>query len=531
MLAFLKRHPVLKWLLIVIGVPLALLAMVLGYRSIGPHRAYRADTMKPLPGNRVQPGVLEVGVAKRDITPQLDRYDTWVDANHNAKFEPDKGDTYTDKNGNGTFDFVWIAGFNNNRPAKGVHDPLWVRAVAFRNNGVTVAMVSLDSIGIFHEQFIDVRKSIDPSLGVDHVMFSSLHNHEAPDTMGIWSYSVFPSRFDAGYLELVKQACKESVEEAVKNLAPADTILAEVKVGPEGFMDDSRQPLVYDNTLRCARFVKQGTDETIATMVEWGNHPETLGGGNSLITSDFCGYWRDAVEQGVPEPKGVRGLGGMCIYFQGMVGGLMTQLHTTVPHRDGTKQFREASFDKAEALGQNLAIQTVNALRGDQAWRPTDNRVAVAAKTIFVPVRGLFGAGVFLGLVHPGWYWGKGKTEIDAIRIGDIEILTIPGELYPEISDGGIESPEGADYPGNAIEVPALRPKMKGKLKMMIGLANDEIGYIIPKTQWDVKPPYAYGRTKNPQYGEENSPGPDVAPTIHREATRLLEVFHSWAYQ
>ena len=62
---------------------------------------------------------------------------------------------------------------------------------------------------------------------------------------------------------------------------------------------------------------------------------------------------------------------------------------------------------------------------------------------------------------------------------------------------------------------------------MMIGLANDEIGYIIPKTQWDAKKPYAYGRTKAPQYGEENSPGPEVAAAIHREAMALLTKFHS----
>lgn len=524
---FFQRHWLLKYVLIA-GAGLCLvLALFLSWRAIGPYRSYRADLMKPLPATNAPGTRLEVGVAKRDITPVLDRYDTWVDANNNGRFEPKLGDTFTDRNGNGKMDLVWIAGFNNNRPAKGVHDPLWARAIAFRNNGVTVAMVTLDSIGIFHEVFVEVRKLIDPALHIDHVMFSSLHDHEAPDTMGIWSYSPFHPQFDTAYMELVKRACKEAVEEAVRNLQPADTILAQVTAGPEGFVDDSRQPTVYDNVIRCARFVKRGTDETIGTVVEWGCHPETLGGANSLLTSDFSGYWRDAVERGVPEPHGVPGLGGMCLYFQGLVGGLMTQLHTTVPHRNGVDKFRDASFDKAQALGENLAILTVNALRGEKAWRPSDERVALAAQTIFVPMRGLFATGVFLGLVHPGWYWGKGKTELDVLRIGDLEILTIPGELYPEIAEGGIESPPEADYPSAPIEVPPLRSQMKGKLNMMIGLANDELGYIIPKSQWDTKLPYAYGRTNAPQYGEQNSPGPDVAPTIHREASSLLGRFHS----
>jgi hypothetical protein len=313
------------------------------------------------------------------------------------------------------------------------------------------------------------------------------------------------------------------VEEAVANLQPAEAILAEAAVGPDGFVDDSRKPLVYDNVIRAARFVRPGTHETIATMVVWGNHAETLGSDNSLLTSDFAHYWRVGVEEGVPEPNGVKGLGGMCLYFQGQVGGLMTQLHTTVPHRSGEEEFRSGTFEKAESLGYNLAIETVNALQGEQAWRMSQNNVAVAAKTIFVPVQGLYGYIALLGVLHPGWYWGKVKSEVDVIRVGDIEILTIPGELYPEIGDGGIETPEGADFPVVPVEVPPLRSKMNGRMNMIIGLANDEIGYIIPKSQWDEEPPYAYGKTDKPQYGEENSFGPEVAGVIHRESIALLE--------
>jgi hypothetical protein len=395
--SFLKRHKLFACSLLGVLALALLLGLWLGYRSIGPYRSYRADMMKPAPGQALPSDALQVGVAGRDITPLMDTYDPWVDADNNGKFEPKKGDTYTDKNGNGTFDFVWIAGFGNNRPTKGVHDRLWARAIAFRNNGVTVVMVSLDSIGIFHDKFIEVRNMINPSLGIDHIMFSSLHDHEAPDTMGIWSYSILRPRFDHKYMNLVQNACKEAVEEAVRNLQPADTILAQVTAGPDGYVDDSRKPIVYDNVIRCARFVKKGTDDTIATVVEWGCHPETLGGANSLLTSDFSGYWRDAVESGVPEPHGVKGLGGMCIYFQGCLGGPMTQLHTTVPHRNGVDKFRDASFEKAQALGENLAILTVNALRGEKAWRPADARVAVAAKTIFVPISGVGASGLVLG--------------------------------------------------------------------------------------------------------------------------------------
>lgn len=521
--SFVRRHKILT----VLGVFVLLLVAFLGSRMWGVHRYYKVDFVKA--GEGVATGQLEVGVSKYDITPDLSQYDTWNDANGDGHYNKKDGDTYNDDNGNGKFDPVWVAGFGNRLPASGVHDPLWTRAIAVRNNGVTVVMVSIDSIGIFHDKFIDIRKSIDPSLNIDHVMFTSKHIHEVPDTMGIWSGPIpSPWSFDHKYMDLIKRACKLAVEDAVRNLKPADMYCAEKELDPiENFVDDSRQPTVYDRKLCCARFVHAGTDDTIATMVSWGNHPETLGGDNPLLTADFCYWLRQGVEEGVPEPNGVPGLGGDCVYYQGMVGGLMTQLHTTVPHRNGVDKFSEDSWEKAQALGENLAIETVKALQGEAVWKNENPRVAVAAKTIYAPMQGLFKYAIALGLIHPGIYWGfTARSEVNVIRIGDLEILTVPGELYPEIAEGGIEAPAGQDYAVAPVEVPPLRKEvMKGRMNMVIGLANDEIGYIIPKSQWDEKPPRAY-REKG-QYGEQNSGGPDVAGVVHREGKALLERMHA----
>jgi hypothetical protein len=56
---------------------------------------------------------------------------------------------------------------------------------------------------------------------------------------------------------------------------------------------------------------------------------------------------------------------------------------------------------------------------------------------------------------------------------------------------------------------------------MLFGLANDEIGYIIPKAEWDEKPPFTFGAQKR-WYGEVNSVGPDAAPLIIGAFERLL---------
>ncbi|MCL4694824.1 MAG: hypothetical protein KJ060_20205, partial [Candidatus Hydrogenedentes bacterium] len=135
--AFITNHKILSAIALIV----LLLVAFLGYRMKGPYRFYRADLVKPAAGSTATPGVLEVGVAKRDITPNLSLYDSWTDADGDGKYNENKGDTWEDTNGNGKMDLVWMAGFSNNRPAKGVNDPLWVRSIAVRNNGVTLAMV------------------------------------------------------------------------------------------------------------------------------------------------------------------------------------------------------------------------------------------------------------------------------------------------------------------------------------------------------------------------------------------------------
>ena len=113
------------------------------------------------------------------------------------------------------------------------------------------------------------------------------------------------------------------------------------------------------------------------------------------------------------------------------------------------------------------------------------------------------------------------------LTIGPAWILTIPGEINPEIVNGGVEQPEGADYPGEIIESPPLRSLMRGKYNFVIGLANDEVGYIMPKTHWDTEAPFTYGREKA-FYGEVNSLGPETGPTLYKEAKEIIAKMVQW---
>jgi len=184
--------------------------------------------------------------------------------------------------------------------------------------------------------------------------------------------------------------------------------------------------------------------------------------------------------------------------------------------------FKEPSHEKARALGRQLANRILPVLQSTNVNFVDRLPLGIEARTIELKLanKGYYLAG-FLGLIDRGHVkWGTLRSEVALVTLGEASIACVPGEIYPEIVNGGIENPPGADFQIEPLEVPPLRELMPGKVKFVFGLANDEIGYLVPKSQWDEKPPYQYGLKGRP-YGEINSVGPDAAATIHR-ALKLL---------
>lgn len=260
--------------------------------------------------------------------------------------------------------------------------------------------------------------------------------------------------------------------------------------------------------------------------MNWGNHPETLSADNLQITADFCHYWIDGIERGIIYDDAVKrgGIGGIAIFANGAVGGLMTTLGCSVHDPWLNRNFKRASFDKARAQGFRLADLVLNRIEQPE-WDVLKNpTMRLHAETFRFEVQNKrFKLAGLLGIFNRGFIGlSKLRSEVNLLTIGDAWLLTIPGEVNPEIVNGGIESPEGGDFSGDPVEVPPLRKLMQGKYNFVIGLANDEVGYIMPKTHWDTEEPYSYGSRKG-FYGEINSLGPETGPTLHREIKNLIE--------
>jgi len=413
---------------------------------------------------------------------------------------------------------VYLAGFGNDRRATGVHDDLWARAVALSDGRQTIAIVAVDLIGLFHEDVLKAREILERKVPGAFLVVASTHDHEGPDTMGLWGRSHFSSGVDRRHLDRVRREVAETAAEALGAMKPARLVLGHART--PGLIEDGRLPRVIDDTIVAIQAI--GEDgKTLGTVVDWSSHPEALGGANTLVTSDYPHFLRARVEAR---------LGGTCVFLVGSIGGLMTPLGLKLTGPDGAPVPAD-SFALAREVGERAADAALEALRAGTPSLST----ALERKTavVFVPLENrLFRLALFLGVLDRGVFsagrpatslFGDDlRTEVGYLRIGDAEALLVPAEVYPELVLGGIQDPQdpGADFPGAPRERP-LFSLLSSEHRLVIGLADDEIGYVIPRSQWDAKRPFAYGRSEA-QYGEVNSCGPSTAPRLAEAFARLL---------
>ena len=414
---------------------------------------------------------------------------------------------------------IWLAGFSQNRAATALHDDLWAVACVITDGSSRLGIVALDAIGLFHDDVIRIRRSVPDSLHLDYTVVCTTHNHSTPDLMGLWGPNFLRTGVDGKYLQEVRAATVQAIAEAATNLQPAQVAFHQIPVPNAGLVADTRKPELFDPDLRVMHFTRPADGTTLGTVVTWANHPETVWGRNTEITADFPGYLREALANGVHENNRrlEAGLGGIHLYLNGAIGGLLsTTPSVTVRDPYLQQDFRQPSHEKARAVGRQLASRLLSQLRQPEPGATNRAALTIRARTLELPLDNLaFLVAPALGLLDRGHVrWQTLRTEVALITFGEASIACIPGEIYPELVNGGIEKAPGGDFQVDPVEIPPIRDLLPGRVRFVFGLANDEIGYIIPKSEWDRKPPYLYG-AHHPVYGEINSVGPETAGHIH----------------
>lgn len=478
------------------------------------------------------------------------------------------GDTgYTapdDGEGDGMFQGLWIAGFDHSRPAFGIHDDTWARAIVLKQGNTTVALVSLDAVGFFYS---DIQKAIErlpASSEVDHVILSSTHTHEAADTMGQWGPGDIggplpaatgrdPEHFDYIYTQIA-----DAIAEAEANLEPARLFVGQAQTGRVGLLADGRDPQIFNDDMVVIRVANADNTANIATLVNWHSHPEALWSENQEVSSDFPHYLREALENGLAEatdstvdPAVVsptrEGLGGLAIYFSGSLGGLIGPGNVTVTDRDGTQYADRGTFERTQAMGEVLAEYAFQAIEGEEELTVD---LKLASEEILLEVNNTqFHAAIFnlklfdrpvynfdgMGSLFDPDNQPSALTAVSVVTLGDLTFYTAPGELFPESAIGGydgsrsygvpiIEEPDAPFPPNldNAPEGPYINERMPGKYDFILGLGHDEIGYLVPEWDYVLHEDAPYVSEAKNHYEETNSVGPKVLTRLEEKLDRLL---------
>ncbi|NWG33218.1 MAG: hypothetical protein HXY42_02150 [Chloroflexi bacterium] len=395
---------------------------------------------------------------------------------------------------------VYLAGFGNNRRATAVHDDLYARALAIQTEQITLVLVALDLIGFFRPDVYEVIEKVNRPDA--QIVIASTHTHHGPDTMGLWGPDQKTRGVDEEYMRGVKQKIADVILASLSTLEPTSVKWASVRV--PGLIKNARTPEIMDDELTLLQFTT-ADGRPLTTMMNYPCHPEVLWDMNPNITSDYVHYLREEAEKRTGAP---------CIFFAGALGGMMTP------------DVKDHSFEEAEFMGKKLAGEGVKALRAvdsdplsvnsqtaDGERQTMDGNavggqwsaVSITKKVISAKLTNILYKLAFRRKLLPDVRDKNGciATEVNLIKIGGLWLAAVPGELLPKLG----------------LQLKAWMKEAGAQVAGVIGLANDELGYILPledfKYPWN---PFKPGK----HYEETNSIGKDITPKVMGALRELI---------
>lgn len=314
-----------KWLMVPAAILLAIILFLVWairpvdytpYFFTDYYQQTREQLQTALEQTVLQRGELQAGMARVNITPAI-------------------GASQDDAE-SGQFQAVPLAGYGDRQgaPAKGVHDSLFIKAVALRVNGARAVMITWDGL-IFPKEVAEAvaaQAASELGIGRDRILFSATHSHCG---IGAWGEGYLAEQFAGKYNPAVRQwmirQSMQAIRHAVADLTPA-------RLGHGAF----RAPQFVRN-----RLVKQlgwvddeftvcvirQDDGDYAVLGAFAAHATVLSGEVMLMSGDYPGYWQRAVERQIP---------GEALFFAGGVG-------SHGPRGSGT------GFERAQNIGEALA--------------------------------------------------------------------------------------------------------------------------------------------------------------------------------
>jgi neutral ceramidase len=355
-----------------------------------------------------------------------------------------------------------LAGFGDRRgkPSTGVHDEIFVKALAVSDGTDKAVIVGSDMLIVPENvaELVRSRVSEQTTLTANNILFNASHTHSGPGAFapGLAS-KAFNGPYDPNIPVFLAGAFTEAIVEACRSLEPAKLTHGSVNA-PEYIRNRTRKDGKVDSELSYMLIEQKDGDRCF--LVSYSAHPTVLGADNMKFSGEYPGFLMRRITERT---------GAEAIYLGGAVGSMSPR-----------PPVGKDPFDRCRAMGAALADKVLQAAANTTAF---EDKADVAS--IGIPIRlppfqlrlsenwrvskFLF---PILGIDADGW--------IHAVRIGDVALVGTPADFCGEISVD-------------------LKSRMKNRIGSLwvLSFCGDYAGYISPDRYYydkDEKGGYGYER-------------------------------------
>ena len=333
-------------------------------------------------------------------------------------------------------------GARDGAPSTGVHDPLFVKALAVGDGDDTAVIVGADMLVVPENIADEVRKQVTVATGLDPgaILFNATHTHSGGGGgMPGLLPRLFAGPYDPALPALAVRAFTAAIVNALAAMMPAR--LAHGSADAGRFIRNRARSGDADGSLRWLVVERESGERCIVTR--FSAHATLVGSDNMQFSGDYPGY----VQRILTAETGAE-----CLFLAGAVGSMGPA------NAGGGSEFQQC---------ENLARGLTALIRQGLARLTFKDAVEVAAIGVPVyfpsydirlsknwrlsPVTAQLG-----GLDRDAW--------IGAVRMGDVILAGLPGDYSGEL----------------AIRMAAWAEQTHGANLWMNSFCGDYIGYISP---------------------------------------------------
>ena len=398
---------------------------------------------------------------------------------------------------------LYIAGYNSGVEITGVLDYCEARALWLDTGAEGILLIGIDCVGLDSGTIGTIREALSDLPNCASVNVYSTHTHAGIDTLGLWGPVGVNGKNDE-YMASLVQAATEAGREAAANRKAGALYFGHVKT--QDMFRDSRIPQEFDANLYHLRFSPEDGSSGLR-LYFYGAHAESLRSANTLLSRDFPGLLCDEVTEATGDDT---------MFCPGAIGGLIMT-------KDFVPDTGEQALENLRITADKLIAYALSITPEQE--RPLSPSMQLSRTVFTVPMDNpAFLLYRFLGIlnnkaVKADSATGYGvETELSVWMLDDVALTLMPGEIFPELVSGLLFG-DANPFAPNPKQLSVIAREKGIKDLLIIGLANDEIGYIVPPSDYLVSKtkPYLDRITDykgEDHYEETNSVGPQCAGRI-----------------